>query len=700
MTDTATNSAEVHGPDSLDESGTAPGDRRFRPDVQGLRAVAVVVVVLFHAGWGRLGGGYVGVDVFFVISGFVITGVLLRERSSTDRTSILAFYGRRCRRIIPAATLVILVTVTLAYLTLGVVYGGQTAIDGRWAAVFLANFHFASEGTNYLSAQQPPSLLQNFWSLAVEEQFYLVYPTFFVLLAAVPSKISLRARLAVGLSVVIVVSFIISVVQTGSSPTVAFFSPLTRAWELALGALLAVSTEWLLRIPARVGSLLTWVGLGAIGFAAVAYTATTPYPGSLVAVPVLGTALVIAGGSAVPRGGAESLLRLPPFQWLGKLSYSIYLWHWPILIIAAEAAGRTSLPFKQNLVWLLVALAASVATFTLIENPARHARFLTARRWVPVALGLALIAASLGVVTIQLNAHQVSGSQVVPGAGGSSSTGVEKLVREAPRINSLPSDLVPPLADAATNWGGPPAACWPPLGQTSIPACVFGDPDGSKTMVLYGDSHAGMWFDALDDIAIKAHWKLVYLGKGACPANLLPFKNPAGWGRSGGEYAACDQWHRFAIQRINQVHPDLVVVTQEYAPPPGGSRSYTPRQWQQGLEDVFRQLQVPTSRIVVLGNIPLLPFAGPQCLSRHGADIQVCSGLVTSYLTKYNQAEMSAARTSGAHYLDVAPWFCSTVCTAVVGRYQIYLDRGHVGKAYTLFLEGVLAQALHLSASP
>src|ERR1700677_1931112 len=237
------------------EAGTAPGDRRFRPDVQGLRAVAVLLVVLYHAGWQPLGGGYVGVDVFFVISGFVITGVLLRERSSSDRTSIVAFYGRRCRRIIPAATLVILATVTLAYVILGVVYGDQTAIDGRWAAVFLANFHFAAEGTNYLSAQQPPSLLQNFWSLAVEEQFYLVYPTIFLLLAAVRSRLSLQARLAIGLTVIIVASYALSVVQTASDPTVAYFSPATRAWELALGALVAVGTKWLLRIPPVIASL-------------------------------------------------------------------------------------------------------------------------------------------------------------------------------------------------------------------------------------------------------------------------------------------------------------------------------------------------------------------------------------------------------------------------------------------------------------
>jgi peptidoglycan/LPS O-acetylase OafA/YrhL len=238
-------------------SGTAPGDRRFRPDIQGLRAVAVLLVVFYHAGVNWLSGGYVGVDVFFVISGFVITGLLLRERGAPGRVSLVSFYGRRSRRIIPAATLVIVVTVVITYARVGVVFGAQTATDARWTAVFLANFHFASLGTNYLTARLPPSPLQNFWSLAVEEQFYLVYPTVFLLIAGIRSHWSLRARLSVGLVIVIAASFALSVFQTTSSPTVAYFSPFTRAWELALGALVAVSTEWLLTVPTAVGAALT-----------------------------------------------------------------------------------------------------------------------------------------------------------------------------------------------------------------------------------------------------------------------------------------------------------------------------------------------------------------------------------------------------------------------------------------------------------
>ena len=322
-----------------DEAGTPPGDRRFRPDVQGLRAVAVVLVVLFHANIPGLRGGYVGVDVFFVISGFVITGFLLRERARVGSTSLLHFYTRRIRRILPAASLVIIASVIAAYAFLGSVSGNQNAIDARWASVFLINVHFAATGTNYLASQAPPSVLQNYWSLAVEEQFYLLYPAIFLVVVGISLRSSLRRRIGLVLGVAIVVSFVWSILQTSNNPTAAFFSPLPRVWELALGGLVAVSTVQLRRLPAAVASALSWLGLGAILLASVVFSAATPYPGWRVALPVCGAALVIAGGTVNPTHGVERLLAQRPFQWIGLISFSLYLWHWPVLEIATQRRG-------------------------------------------------------------------------------------------------------------------------------------------------------------------------------------------------------------------------------------------------------------------------------------------------------------------------------------------------------------------------
>ena len=690
---------------SGDESGTAPGDRPFRPDVEGLRAVAVLLVVLFHSGVSALSGGFVGVDVFFVISGFVITGVLLRERSASGRTSILAFYGRRCRRIIPAATLVIIVAVVLAYWFLGVGGGSQTATDGRWAAVFLANFHFIATGTNYLASQAPPSPLQNFWSLAVEEQFYVVYPTLFLLVAGARG-LTLRARLAIGLVAVIIVSFVYSVVDTHSNPVDAFFSPFTRAWELALGALVAVCTPWLLKMPARVAASATWIGLGAILIAATVFSSQTSYPGYLAMIPVVGAALIIAGGMNAHSLGAEALLRIPPFRWLGKVSYSLYLWHWPILIIAAEYAGKTTLSVKDNLGWDLVALGVSVVTYRLLENPIRHSVVLRRIRWASVGLGVGLIVVTLGAISVVSN--------VASGPSGATTTSalatpanrplvplhtVLSVVAASGHIRTLPSNLVPSVRDLlwhpSSNLGFPPSAsgCTPSMSQSTVPSCVFGDRRASRTIVLYGDSHAGMWFQAIDDIAIRSRWKLVILFKEGCPASFVSVPEYAD---AIGDWTACDQWHTFAEDRIRQIAPAVVIVseTSKYRDPAGVR--YTTGQWQQSVRHLFSQIARPKTVKIVIGS-PDVPRAGGQrCLDQHRHDIQVCSGPPDQVYALFNNAEQSAAARTGARFIDVNPWLCTKTCSFVVGHYETYLDLDHLTVGYTLFLEGVLTKALAL----
>ena len=396
--------AESRFLESGDEAGTAPGDRKFRPDVEGLRAVAIVLVVLFHAGVPGVTGGFVGVDVFFVLSGFVITGLLLREHAASGKTRLLAFYGRRSRRILPAATLVIILTVLASYRWLGFLVGDDTARVARTASLFYANFHFIATGTDYLGSQAPPSALQNYWSLSVEEQFYLVYPTLFILAALSWKRVAIRPKLTVLLVASIVASFVWSIHQTAANPVAAFFSPFTRAWELALGALVAVASVQLAKLPRHLAAVMTWAGLGGIVVAALTYTSATPYPGVAVALPAISTALIVAGGMARPRAGSEVLLRVPPFQWMGKLSYSLYLWHWPILIIAAQHVGHP-LSVEDNLLWVLFALVLSVGSYFLVENPIRHWKFLTRSGARSVSLGGLLIALSLLLATFEIASH-------------------------------------------------------------------------------------------------------------------------------------------------------------------------------------------------------------------------------------------------------------------------------------------------------
>jgi peptidoglycan/LPS O-acetylase OafA/YrhL len=385
-------------PDSLspdEEAGTAPGDRAFRPDVEGLRAVAILMVVLFHVGLRQAQGGNAGVDVFFVISGFVITGLLLREQRTTGGIKFLSFYARRARRILPMAILVIVTSLAATKILVGS-DATLVASDSRWSSVFLADFHFGAVLPT-LFTHRVVSPLEQFWSLAVEEQFYLVYPAFFaILMVGVPiGRWSKQMRLGAGLLIIAVASFALCVASSHVGQLGAYYSPFTRAWELALGGLVAVATPALRSIPTSVAAVIAWIGLVAVIGSASELSLRFAYPGAVAAIPVLGAVLVVAGGTSAPALGAERVLGLAPFRWLGRRSYSWYLWHWPFLAIAAEYS-RTPLSLTTNLLLVLLALVLSAATYSLVENPIRHSRWIASRPHVSVIGAVLLIATCVG----------------------------------------------------------------------------------------------------------------------------------------------------------------------------------------------------------------------------------------------------------------------------------------------------------------
>ena len=367
-------------------ASTAPQSAgTFRRDVEGLRGVAVAAVVLFHAGVPGLSGGYVGVDVFFVISGFLITSLMLREVAETGRLSLVAFYCRRARRILPAASLVLVAVILAGYHWLGFLRGDTVATDATWAALFASNVRFAAQGVDYLASQGAPSPLQHFWSLAVEEQFYLVWPVALAVLVRFGRRFDPGRTLPYWLGTAVGASLAWSVLHTD---TWSYFSPLTRAWELGAGALLALAAGRLHRIPYGLAAALGWLGVTVIVCAVLVFDDTTPFPGYAAAVPVLGALLVLAG-----RG--DALLGRGPLPWLGRLSYSLYLWHWPVLVIAQEAYGD-ALPAYTRALLVLLSLALAATTYAVVENPIRrHPRLR--RPALALALAAALIAAPVAV---------------------------------------------------------------------------------------------------------------------------------------------------------------------------------------------------------------------------------------------------------------------------------------------------------------
>jgi peptidoglycan/LPS O-acetylase OafA/YrhL len=379
----------------------------FRPDIEGLRAVAVVLVVLAHAGVPGVGGGYLGVDVFFVISGFLITSLMLRELDRTGRLSLVVFFGRRARRLLPTACLVLIAVILAGYHWLGFLRGDEIAEDGRWASLFVSNFRFGALGVDYLSAQQAASPLQHFWSLAVEEQFYLVWPAGLILLI----WLGFRWALGYWLALAVAASFAYSAWHDGS--TWSYFSPATRAWELGAGCLLALVAGRLDRIPSRLATAMAGVGLALIVVAALTFDTATPFPGYAAGLPVLATVLVLAG-----RG--DAVLGVAALQWLGRLSYSLYLWHWPVLVIAEQAyGGPLAGPARAGLV--LVSLVLAAVTYTCLESPIRRSGCLKRHHLLTLAVAVVLVVAPLALAQWKLStspgAAAVDGPQFRPRLG-------------------------------------------------------------------------------------------------------------------------------------------------------------------------------------------------------------------------------------------------------------------------------------------
>jgi peptidoglycan/LPS O-acetylase OafA/YrhL len=674
-------------------------DRAFRPDVEGLRAIAVGLVILYHAGISVFSGGYVGVDVFFVLSGFLITGLMMREQAQSGRIRLGEFYARRARRLLPAATVVLIGTVFASTLLLDFLRAGDIVTDGRWAAVFLANFRFASQGTDYLASNLPPSPLQHFWSLAVEEQFYLVWPSLFLGVALLGRRISFRAKLTAVLAVITVASFYWSAHLTARSATLAYFSPFTRAWELAVGALLAVATPFLLRLPRRLGATLTWAGLGGIVASAMVFSTATRFPGYAAAWPVVATLLAVAGGTIAAGGGAEVILGKKPFQLIGKLSYSLYLLHWPILIIAAGHAGHP-LPVATNLALVGVALLGSMAMHAVIENPTRHSALLKRHAGLSIGFGLALVVLSVSVVNVGLSDHTPqpsSGTGLVASGVSATSDSVEAAVNDAQNLDDIPPVSAAAIV-AARSDVGPMGKCRADRQVVDVNRnCFFGDKGAARTLVLLGDSHAGMWLSAFDDIGRRTHTRVVLVAKAACPAPQVTMWNDI----DKRVYTECDQWRRNAIAYINELHPDTVVITSKsmnlgLAIDGKRTASNLSDPWTEGLTATLGQLSAQARRLVLLGDIPNLTESAPECLAANSGDVRACS----TPREKATQmplfaAERAAATATGAVYIDVVPSLCGAkFCTPVINGSVVYRDGWHITASMGRQLEGILEPAL------
>jgi peptidoglycan/LPS O-acetylase OafA/YrhL len=672
---TAARRARYHAVNAAFAGRDAVPQRAFRPDIEGLRAVAVVTVVLAHAGL-AFPGGFVGVDVFFVISGFLITRQLVGELDKRGKVSFARFYARRFRRIVPAATVVGIATIVASGAWLSPLRIDALSKDAVWSALSFVNWSLAQQGTDYFHATAAPSPFQHYWSLSVEEQFYLVWPVLLVLTAALAGRRwGQRRVLVVALGIVVVASFTLSVVVTGQSQPWAYFGSHTRAWELALGALLAVTVPVWTRLRPAIAAGLGWVGIGLIAVALFAFGDGTLYPGALVAVPVVGSALVIAAGCAQPRWGPEVVLRVGPMQFLGRMSYSWYLWHWPALLLLPAALDRD--PDTQTaLVAVIGSLALAVLTHRCVEEPFRsNAGFARhPQRGIIVGSGLIAVATTTALV--------VGAIIVVPTSAGTVATPSVALtpaaVVEATRATTLPSDLTPPLESALRDQA-PTHGCFIEYAGTApnlTDDCVFGDPNGKRTMVLLGDSHAAQWAGAVFRWASQHGWKVWFIGKSSCQPGWYPdFIAPA----LHRLYTECNSFREAAFAFIQQLRPELVVV---------GSLSRGSTITPAGMEKSTRMLRDAGAKVLFIADNPYMGIDPPACLADHPDDIQRCA--VPREAAGVNAperlAEVQGALAGGAQVWDPIPYLCADTCPSVIGNIEVYKDENHLTNTFTTSL--------------
>ena len=696
--------------------------RPFRKDIEGLRAVAILAVVLYHAHVGAVPGGYVGVDVFFVISGYLITDHLWREVHDSRGLSFRGFYGRRIRRLLPASFLVLAVTAVASAAILPPLTARAVLKDGIACALYVGNYRFALLQTNYLTASAAPSPFQNYWSLGVEEQFYLVWPAVLLLASLAWSRRRhvrpSRASAAIALGVIAVTSCAFSVWLTHASEPWAFFSLASRAWELAVGGLVALGAPAIGRMRGR--PLLGWVGLGLVAWSIVTYTSSTPFPGTAALVPVLGTAAIIAAGSGpAPSQGPVQILRRSPMLVIGRVSYSWYLWHWPMLILVPAALGH-ALSLAQNLSVAAASFVVATATFVLVERPVRTWGWLSGPPRRSLDLGAALTVAAVGACVLSvLSLPSLAGTGHAPVASAalrqstkeqeaaSQSTttqaqlragtaAVQQQVARSITVQDVPANLEPSLPDAEAD--EPPVfvdGCLDSYTDASLQPCTFGDTSSSTTVVLFGDSHAAMWFPAVDQAAQQLGWKLITWTKATCPPFPLPIFSPV----LGRTFTECDEWRADVLDQIAAIHPALVVlgVARHYT----DIYDFTPYSpvWLSGLGQEVSAIRQLGAKVMVFGPIPKPPFDVPGCLSANLTDATACTvPLGVGIDAGGMAAEKSVVTQNGGSYVDTVPWFCTTsTCAVMVDNLVVYRDDNHVTQTYASFLTPVVEPELKLA---
>lgn len=674
-----------------------------------------MLVVLFHLWPTRLTGGYVGVDVFFVISGFLITSHLHRELRATGTILLREFWARRIRRLLPASLLVLAGSAIAVAVFLPATQWGQAARQIGASALYVQNWALAADQVDYLAADNAPTVAQHYWSLSIEEQFYLVWPLLLIGLAFLWRRLGrkrspLGAYLIGGLGVLAGASLAASIVSTTANQGSAYFLTQARAWEFAAGALVALclpTGEASGRLR-RVQAPLLWCGLAAIVFSGITFDGGTPFPGWVALLPVFGTVAVIVGGVGSPRILPVRLLGIRPMTFVGDLSYSIYLWHWAVLIVWPYATGGSVGTWDKIVIFAATVVLAWL-TKVFVEDPGRRARWLVASPWrtmLAAAAGMLLVVAGAAAITSELHRREAAAEASRAEAMAAGCFGPDAL---NPGSGCEPVEgrgpLYPPPEVVVLQAAHPPYPnCLGRIPGTEVSSCILGSASATpdRIVAVVGDSHAGQWMTAFDAIGVERNWRIITYVKASCPFSAA--ERTLVNERFPGARSDCHAWVEEVTERLLASDEISYVFTASRTPAygfesPEGVAFEDPTL--DGFVAKWSELTEAGMTVFVIADIPMTGgVTVADCLADHADDRSACAMHRRDALPGGGvSAAVAKSEDPDVHLIDLTPWMCDeTTCFAVVGDVIVFHDSVHLSEDFSRALAPYILAVIDAAA--
>lgn len=656
-------------------------ERRFRPEIQGLRALACVLVVVYHVWLGRISGG---VDAFFLISGFLVTGQLYRA-SLRGKIDYRPMWGRMIKRLFPAALAVLLLVVAASTVLLPQNRWFQTIKEVVASALYVENWQLAADSTDYFAQHDSASVVQHFWSLSIQGQFYLVWPLLvgLVLLVARRTRRNVRPMLLTVLGLVFAASLAYSVWLTSVDQPLAYFDSLTRIWEFALGGLLALLLE-MVSLPRAVRVVLGWAGVAGLISCGLVLQVGTVFPGYLALWPTLSATLVILAGDTAFKGGADRFLSSRPLKYLGDLSYSLYLWHWPVLVFYLVLRDRQEVGLRGGAVIIALAFVLAVLTHHLVEKPVRVSAIGVRTRWGAYRFGVVTLAAVLAATGAwQWTSVEQAGDYSIA-VNDPDHPGALAHTDGFTYWGAADAGLVPSFVAVSQDWVGiDPARCGPSPRNADLEICTSETAaPPARRIAVVGDSHSAQFLGALLPVAEQRNWEVTSILRGGCPFSTDSDAVPGDQG--------CIDWNGAVVDEILTTRPDAVLTigTRDVRP---GVEERVPA----GYIAQWRKVDEEGIPVLAIRDNPRFTQSPSACVELHGAVAPECTTPRYDLYAVRPPYEELPDLPPNVRFLDFSDYFCTAeVCPPVIGNVLVYVDDNHVSGTYMSTMSSIADKAI------